>query len=304
MFLAQSERNVPRGSPFRTARTDMETKFNPSLKPKKKHLLRPGWQERLPLKPILVATVAVLLLTVLVLINRPTESMLSSAELDVIRSAGVLRVGVDSGVQGLFSDGAGYERAVAEGLATVIFDSTEGVSLVPVDRYEAPWRMNDGELDLVLMSMQKFPQDGFDRSKAAFFYDDCVILGYDAFDSLAGRTVAVLQETPSATLLYDYLEKVEPELVVHKAADYYSMRVMLRAGTVDAVCVPRTVALTWQETRTRILPFEIGKIPYYAIAKKDSVLLELCNEMFYDWQRDGTFSQWGAHYGVEWGTNG
>ena len=115
---------------------------------------------------------------------------------------------------------------------------------------------------------------------------------------------AVLQETPSATLLYDYLEKVEPELVVHEAADYYSMRVMLRAGTVDAVCVPRTVALTWQETRTRILPFEIGKIPYYAIAKKDSVLLELCNEMFYDWQRDGTFSQWGAHYGVEWGTNG
>ncbi|MBQ6078535.1 MAG: transporter substrate-binding domain-containing protein [Clostridia bacterium] len=281
----------------------METKFNQSIQPKKKHLLRPGWQERLPLKPILVAIVAVLLLTVLVLINRPTESVLSSAELDVLRSAGVLRVGVDSDLEGLFRNGDGYERAVAEGLATLIFGSTEGVSLVPVDRYAAPWRMSDGEIDLVLMSMQQFPEEGFDRSKAAFFTDDCVLLGYETFDSLAGKTVAVLQQTPSEKLLDTYLEKVEPEMVVHRAADYYSMRVMLRAGTVDAVCVPRSVALSWHETRTRILPFEIGRIPYYAIAKKDSVLLDLCNEVFYDWQRDGTFSQWGAQYGVEWGTD-
>jgi ABC-type amino acid transport substrate-binding protein len=282
----------------------METKFNQSLKPKKKHILRPGWQERLPVKPILVAIVAVLLLTVLVLINRPTESVLSSAELDVVKSAGVLRVGVDSNLIGLYQNGNGYERAVAEGLATLIFGNTEGVSLVPVDRYAAPWRMSDGEIDLAIMSMQQFPEEGFDRSKAAFFTDDCIVLAYEPFESLAGRAVAVLEDTPSETLLDTYLEKVEPELVIRRAADYYSMRVMLRAGSVDAVCVPRSVALTWQESRTKILPFEIGKIPYYAIAKKDSVLLTLCNEVFYDWQRDGTFQNWGAQYGVEWGANG
>ena len=282
----------------------METKFNQSLKPKKKHILRPGWQERLPVKPILVAVVAVLLLTVLVLINRPTESVLSSAELDVIKSAGVLRVGVDSGIEGLFQNGNGYERAVAEGLATLIFGDTEGVSLMPVDRYEAPWRMSDGEIDLAIMSMQTFPEEGFASSKAAFFVDDCVLVGYESFDSLKGKTIAVLQETPSEKLLYNYLEKVEPELVVHVTADYYSMRVLLRAQTVDAVCVPRSVAISWHESRTKILPFEIGKIPYYAIAKKDSVLIDLCNEVFYDWQRDGMFRAWGAQYGVEWGANG
>ena len=281
----------------------METKFNQSLKPKKKHILRPGWQERLPIKPILVATVAVLLLAVLVLINRPTDTVLSSAELDVLRSAGVLRVGVDSDLEGLFRDGTGYERAVAEGLGTLIFGDVEGVSLTPVDRYAAPWRMSDGEIDLAIMSMQAFPEEGFEHSTTPFFTDDCVVVGYDVFDSLKGKTVAVLQDTPAETLLDRYLEKTEPELVIKRAADYYSMRVMLRAQTVDAVCVPRTVAITWHESRTKILPFAIGTIPYYAIAKKDSVLIDLCDEAFYDWQRNGTFRQWGEQYGVEWGAD-
>ena len=30
---------------------------------------------------------------------------------------------------------------------------------------------------------------------------------------------------------------------------------------------------------------------------------DLCSEVFYDWQRDGTFAAWGKQYGVEWGAN-
>ncbi len=282
----------------------METKFNEELKPKKKRLLRPGWQERLPIKPILAAAVVILFVAVLVLINRPAASVLSNPELDVIKSAGVLRIGVDENIPGLFANGDGYEKAVADELATLIFGHTEGVSFVPVDRYTAPWRMSDGELDLVLMSMQEFPQEAFQSGTVPFFTDPCVILAYEPFASLRGKTVAVLENTPSETLLDKYLESVEPEMVVHPAADYYSMRVMMRAGTVDAVCLPRSVAASWHEARTQILSFDIGKIPYYAIAKRDSVLLEVCDAFFYDWQRDGTFQNWGAQYGVEWGANG
>jgi len=282
----------------------METKFNEQLQPKKKRLLRPGWQEKLPIKPVLAATVVVLLLTVLVLINRPTATVLSSPELDVIRSNGVLRVGVDTDLEGMYKSGSGYERAVAEALATLIFGDTEGLSLTEVDRYTAPWRMNDGELDLVLMSMPKFLQDGYEVSEVPFFVDRGVILAYEPFESLAGKTIAVLENTASETLLKDYVKSTAPTLTVHPCADYYSMRVMLRAGTVDGACLPRTVAASWHESRTMILPFEIGALPYYAIAKKDSVLLDLCNEVFYDWRLNGTFSEWAREFGVEWGANG
>ena len=289
---------------IRPPRDNMETRFNEALQPKKKRRLRPGWQEKLPVKPILAAALFVLLATVLMLINRPTATALSSPELDVIRSAGVLRVGVDAGVEGLYKNGVGYERAVAEKLAMLIFGHTEGLTLVEVDRYSAPWRMNDGELDLVLMSMPAFSQEGYDKSTVPFFTDRCVILAYDSFDSLAHKTVAVLEHTPAETLLYKYLESVEPEMVVRPAADYYSMRVMLRAGTADALCLPRTVAQSLHESRTRILPYDIGGINYCAIAKKDSVLLSLCSEVFYDWQLDGTFKEFARQFGVEWGANG
>ena len=282
----------------------METKFNEDLQPKKRRLFRPGWQEKLPIKPILAATVAVLLLTVLVLINRPTATVLSSPELDVIRSNGVLRVGVDTDLEGMYQNGRGYERAVAEKLATLIFGDTEGLSLTEVDRYTAPWRMNDGELDLVIMSMPKFLQDGYAVSEVPFFVDRCVILAYEQFDSLAGKTIAVLEHTASETLLKEYVKSTEPTLSIRPCADYYTMRVMLRAGTADGACLPRTVAASWHESRTRILSFDIGALPYYAIAKKDSVLLDLCSEVFYDWRLDGTFKDWGAEFGVEWGANG
>jgi ABC-type amino acid transport substrate-binding protein len=186
----------------------------------------------------------------------------------------------------------------------LIFGHTEGLSLVPVDRYAAPWRMNDGELDLVLMSMTQFKQEGYEKSDVPFFIDRCVILAYEPFDSLAGKTIAVLEKTASETLLKEYVKSTAPDLTVHPCADYYSMRVMLRAGTVDGACLPRTVAASWHESRTMILPFEIGALPYYAIAKKDSVLLDLCNEVFYDWRLNGTFSEWAREFGVEWGANG
>jgi ABC-type amino acid transport substrate-binding protein len=131
-----------------------------------------------------------------------------------------------------------------------------------------------------------------------------VILAYESFESLAGKTIAVLENTASETLLKDYVKSTAPTLTVHPCADYYSMRVMLRAGTVDGACLPRTVAASWHESRTMILPFEIGALPYYAIAKKDSVLLDLCNEVFYDWRLNGTFSEWAREFGVEWGANG
>ena len=282
----------------------METKFNEQLQPKKRRLFRPGWQDKLPIKPILVAALAVVLLTVLVLINRPTATALSSPELDVIRSAGILRIGVDTDLEGMYQNGKGYEKAVAQQLATLIFGNTEGLSLIEVDRYTAPWRMNDGELDLVLMSMDAFKQDGYDRSTDPFFTDRCVILAYGPFDTLAGKTIAVLQGTPSEKLLKKYVEASAPELTIHPAADYYSMRVMLRAGTVDGLCLPETVAMGFHESRTKILSYDVGAIPYYAIAKKDSVLLDLTSELFYDWQLDGTFRDWAREYGVEWGANG
>ena len=107
----------------------METKFNEQLKPKKKRLLRPGWQDKLPIKPILAATAAVLLITVLVLINRPTATVLSSPELDVIKSTGVLRVGgANAGYYSTTAGSIGFQAGAQSKAMFVLFMTDEALN--------------------------------------------------------------------------------------------------------------------------------------------------------------------------------
>ncbi len=282
----------------------METKFNDALGTKKRRGPRAGWQDRLPVKPVLFAIALVLLLAVFVLVNRPTTSVLNSAELDMLKSKGVLRIGVDTDLYGIAQNGEGLSYAIGTAMSDLVFGSTDNVTFASLERYSAPYKMADGEIDLAIMAMQSFQNESYAASTVPFFTDECVLLSYDAISSLAGKTVAVLQGTPSEKLLYTYLDEQQPELVVHLAADYYSMMVLLRAGTVDGLAVPRTVAMGLLESGMQIGSLSFGKIPYYAIAPKDSVLLSLCDELFLDWQSDGTFAGWYVRYGIEWGGNG
>lgn len=276
----------------------METKFNQSLQKKKRFSLRPDWQERLPVKPVVAAIFAVLLLTVLVLVNQPTQSVLNSAEMDMVREKGLLRIGVDTDIPGLYRQGEGLEADIGNALGALIFEDTDRVVFVETDRYTAVWQMADGYIDLALVSMPSFSGSAYGRSEEPFFVDECVLLGYET-GPLAGKTVAVLQETPCQTLLYQYLEEHEPEMVVRPAADYYSMLVMLRAGAVDAVCVPETVVPTLWEAGMKRYEGNIGTIPYHAISEQGHVLSDLCSELFWDWQADGTFENWYRENGLE-----
>ena len=274
----------------------METKFNRTIRTKKKFSLRPDWQERLPLRAVLIATGCVLLLAVLVLVNRPTETVLNSAEMDMVRNRGMIHIGVDTDVEGLYVDGVGLEAILGTAITERIFSESDHVTFVETDRYSAPWRMADGEIDLALVSMTSFPGSDYGRSETPFYTDTCVLMGYET-GSLTGKTIAVLQETPSQELLYRYMEAYEPELVVRECADYYSMMVMLRSGAVDAVCMPDTVAKTMQEARMHRYG-DLGSISYHAIAPKEDILLELCSELLWEWQKDGTLLKWQTECGL------
>ena len=77
------------------------------------------------------------------------------------------------------------------------------------------------------------------------------------------------------------------------------MLVMLRAGAVDAVCVPETVVPTLWEAGMKRYEGNIGTIPYHAISEQGHVLSDLCSELFWDWQADGTFENWYRENGLE-----
>lgn len=275
----------------------METKMNPPTQRKRRFRLRPGWQDRLPIRPVLFVAGLALLLTMLILVNRPRSRVLNSAEMEMVRSAGVLRIGVDESLYGLHENGAGLEIAIGEAIGETVFDSTDSVSFVPCTRYSALWRMDDGYIDLAIMAMQSFDNSNYARNTVPFYVDDCVLMGY-AEQPISGLVVGVLSGTPAEKLLTRLVEEQDVPITVAPCADYYSMLVKLRAGTVDALCMPRTAAKSHLERGMLIFAEPLGTISYYAIAPSGSILLDLCDELFDAWAEDGTLDAWKAQYGL------
>lgn len=243
------------------------------------------------MRPLLLMAAAALVLTLLVLVNRPQSRVLNSAEMEMVKSKGVLRIGVDENVYGLCQNGEGLETDIGNEIGRIVFGSTDSITYVPCTRYSALWRMDDGYIDLAILSMQTFGNASYARNAEPFYVDDCVLVGYGE-RSIASATVAVLEGTPAETLLNRLVNERSPHTVVVPCADYYSMLVKLRAGTVDAVCMPYTAAMSHMESGMSLYSEPIGTIAYFAIAPTGSILLDLCDELFAGWRQDGTLEQW------------
>ena len=273
---------------------DMETRINKKVPQQKRRLLREGWQERLPIRAMLIGLAVVLLLVVILLINSPTQSYLGSAEMDVVRSRGILRVGVDTSVYGLNVDGNGYEAELARAVAAEIFgEDAEALSLVEVTRQTALWQLHDGQIDLALAAVAAPADSAYAVCARPFLQESCVLLGYAPSAPTTGSEIAVLNGTAAQELLDTYLKDKDPSLVAHPYAAYYDMLVALRAGTVDALCLPRSVAMTLLESGMHIYEAPlIGVISYYAFCRsEDAVLTNYLDEYLYERSEDGSLAE-------------
>ena len=273
----------------------METRFNKEIKSNKRRfrLLRAGWQERLPIKPLLYGFVVVLLLAIALSFYQPQNTYLGSAEVAAIRAVGALRVGVDENLPGLYRDGIGLEADLARGLSTALFDDAETVRLVPVTRQTVRWLLADGRIDMAFLSVSELPGSAYIASERAFFSEPCVLLCYDAVMPLAEKRIGVLQNTESEVLLEAFESDVEPEILVAPYAAYYDMMVALRAGTLDALCLPRSQALRLGGADLKLHRTTVGQLNYYAVARAENkALLKLVDELLSLWARDGTLLEY------------
>ncbi len=277
----------------------METKFNRNIQEHKPSRWRTEWQEKLPVKPVFAGFLVLVLAAILILVGNPTGTYLNSPEMDLIRARGILRIGVDDEVVGLYRDGDGLEKALGEMLGERIFSAADCVEFVPVTRQTAAWRLADGAVDLLLMSKTTMDSKEYAESVQPFYQEACVLMGYAPTDALAEKRIAVLQNTEAHACLREYEQEQEPELIIVPYAAYYDMLVALRAGSVDAVCMTRSAALTHLEEGWFLYPVRIGTVEYHAIAlTADKVLTGLVGELVAEWTQNGTMAELYQRYGL------
>ena len=277
----------------------METKFNKKVQKHRRRLLPQNWQEKLPVRPVLFLLGMLLVVLVAILVNQPADSYLNNAEIDVLRKKGTLRVGVDEKIYGLNVNGRGLEPALCSALSQVIFNSADGCELLTVSRHTAAWQMSEGNIDIAVMSLNKLSGKNYLATETPFYRDPCVLMGYTipARTDLAGKQIAVLHDTDADAVLIKYQQEVENDLVVVPYAAYYDMLVALRAGSVDAVCMPRTQAYTHLEKALVLSDYALGTVDYRIIGTSEQKdLLSLIDSQLVKWANDGTLRSWYEQY--------
>ena len=273
----------------------METKFNKKVQKHRRRLLPDNWQEKLPLRPVLFLLGMLLVVFVAILVNQPADSYLNNAEIDVLRRKGTLRVGVDENVYGLNQNGVGLEPTMCGALSQVIFNSTDGCETRTVSRHTVVWQMSEGNIDIAIMSLDKLTGKGYLSTETPFYRDPCVLMGYTVpkKEDLGEKRIAVLHDTAAYNVLSKYQQDEENGLVIVAYAAYYDMMVAVRAGSVDAVCMPRTVALSHRDKGMVISHYALGTVDYHVIGTNEQKdLLSLIDSQLVTWANDGTLRRW------------
>jgi len=277
----------------------METRFNKKVQKHRRRLLPDNWQEKLPLRPVLFLLGALLVIFLAILINQPADSYLNNAEIDVLRKKGTLRVGVDENIYGLNQNGVGLEPALCKALSEVIFNSQDGCELLPVSRHTVTWQMGEGNIDIAVMSLSKLSGKKYLVTDAPFYRDPCVLMGYDvpAQAALAEKRIGVLHNTDAYEVVSRYQQDEENALIIVTFAAYYDMLVALRAGSLDAVCMPRSVALSHRDKAMTLSAYALGTVDYHVIGtSEEKDLISLIDSTLLRWARDGTLRTWYEAY--------
>ena len=273
----------------------METKFNKKVQKHRRRLLPDNWQEKLPLRPVLFLLGMLLLVFIAILVNQPADSYLNNAEIDVLRRKGTLRVGIDENIHGLNQNGVGLEPALCDALSQVIFSSADGCETKTVTRHTVEWQMSEENIDIAIMSLNKLSGKNYLSTETPFYRDPCVLMGYTvpAQDDLGEKRIAVLHDTAAYTALSKYQQDEENGLVIVTYAAYYDMLVAVRAGSVDAACLPRSVALTYRDKAMVLSKYALGTVDYHVIGtSEEKDLLSLIDSQLIQWANDGTLRRW------------
>ena len=270
----------------------METRFNKKPKRRLKWLnLRADWADKLPLRTLALVLAAILVIFMLLLINAPSSSYLDSAEVGILRSRDILRVGVDTYTFGMSNNGRGLEISMTEALSEAVFGEPDACETVECTRQNVAWYFADGKIDLAIMSLPSL--SGYSATELPFYIDAVVLMGYGGTETLAGKKIAVLYGTSTETVLNKYIETESPETLAVPYADYYDMLLALRAGTVDYVCMTRTAALSHKSEQLVILPGRIGTVEYHILTKPtETTILSVSDALLARWITDGTLGNW------------
>jgi len=215
---------------------------------------------------------------------------------DLIRSRGVLRVGVKSDVPGFGLQNPatglyeGFEIELSKLIAKEIFGDPSKVAFTPVTAKTRGPLLDNGDIDFVIATFTVTDERKLTYNFSTIYYTDAVGLlvkkssGIKSVADLNGKTIGVAQSATSKAAVEAAAKAAGVTPSFAEFATYPEIKAALDSGRVDVFSVDKSILRGYLDNETEILPDAFSPQPYGVASK-------LSNKALADWV-DGLIKKW------------
>ncbi|MDR0861541.1 MAG: transporter substrate-binding domain-containing protein [Oscillospiraceae bacterium] len=233
------------------------------------------------------------------------------SQLDVIKAAGVLKVGVKSDVPnfglqdtatGLYE---GFEIDLAGLIAKEILGDETKVQFTAVTAATRGPLIDTGDVDMVIATFTIKEDRKLSWNFTTPYYTDAVGLlvktadGYTSLADLDGKKIGVATAATSQDALQTAADEIGISVTFEEFASYPEIKAALDSTRVDVFSVDRSILRGYLDSTTTLLDDQFSPQPY-GIATKltQKEYSEYIDSLIQKWLADGTIASLCAKYGI------
>ena len=296
------------------------------IRPQKLHTALEGRQGRI-IRICAAVLLAVIIIAACFYFIRPRVQLEKTQEIQAIREAGLIRIGVMDDIPGFSDNGEGLEIELAELFSEYLMpDAAPGAAIkyIVVSDKTASTKLSDGSIDAVFALMPRNSSSAFSYSYA-YYTDECVVavtegstekplnemlIGYvqsSASGNAFFKYVSANQTTAKRSLLDKLLKRevsLPDDAVIFSAKAFASYPDLLEAldkGLIDGAAISRVYLNKYSDTYSfAIHSTEIGTIGYALACSSDSPAIAQLADMFiYELNESGKMDELLIKYGLK-----
>ncbi|MEX2805063.1 transporter substrate-binding domain-containing protein [Streptococcus sp. H31] len=254
------------------------------------------------LRPFLTSLAAFLLIIALLFIGQKDAAAASQSEqIQKIKDAGVLRVGVKQDVPnfGYYSADTGkYEGMEIDIAKKIAAELGVKVEYVPVTTQTREPLMDNGQIDILIATytITEERQANYSISNP-YYYDEIGFLvrkssQIKTIDDLDGLTIGVSQGATTKANLELYAKEHNLTFKYVQLGSFPELAISLYATRIDAFSVDKSILTGYVSKKTEILKEGFNTQEYGIATKKSNTgVIDYINNLLSQWNKDGSLQQ-------------
>ncbi|MDR0643740.1 MAG: transporter substrate-binding domain-containing protein [Treponema sp.] len=225
----------------------------------------------------------------------------SSPQIDRIRKADVLKVGVKSDVPkfGLLNTATnqyeGFEIELSRLIAKQLFGDPDKVAFTAVTAKTRGPLLDNGDIDLVIATFTITDERKLAYNFSTPYYTDAVGMlvkkaaGYTGLKDLNGKTIGVAQSATSREAIKTAADSLGISVTFMEFSTYPEIKAALDSGRIDVFSVDKSILNGYLDSETEILPDAFSPQDYGVASKfANKDVAAYVESLITNWLNDGT----------------